>query len=328
MRIGDRSIHVGASIGIATHEDSAHDVEDLLISADREMREAKSESRGSFRIGASKSKRLDASLIGHNDLKTAIDRNEITLVFQPIFDAKTLEVRSAEVLARWRHDSIGQVPPSSFVPLAERSGLIVDLGEKILNNAIEVMSCHKGMNLAVNVSPVQFRRHGFALRVQELLHAHNVEPSRLEIEVTETALISGSDIPERTLRQLRDVGVKVALDDFGTGFSNLSYLQRLVFDKVKLDQSFVRNLAQQPANSRLVRAIIDMGHGMGMAVVAEGIETQTQAGLLQLLGCDLLQGYALGLPVSEAEYCAAYLEPAAPVAPRPTLRRAQGAADK
>src|SRR5262249_52925922 len=156
-----------------------------------------------------------------------IAENHLSLSFQPIFEAKSSKMRVAEALVRWAHHTLGPIPPSEFVPGAERSGLILELGWWVLERSVMKLAKHEDLRLAVNVSPLQLRRHGFALQVQDLLHAHKVPPERLEIEIAESALITKADVAERTLRQLRDVGVTVALDDFGSGFSSLSYLQRL-----------------------------------------------------------------------------------------------------
>jgi diguanylate cyclase (GGDEF)-like protein len=318
IRVKDHQISVTASIGVARRDDASCSADELLLRADDAMRESKAESRRSFRVHIGEGRRVAASIVrNRSDLQAAIEGDELSLALQPIFDAKSSQLASAEVLVRWHHKTLGSIAPSDFVRLAERSGLIVEMGWWVLDNAIDVLARHEQLSLAVNVSPLQFRRHGFALRVQELLHEHKVHPTRLEIEITESALVSASDVVERTLRQLRDVGVKVALDDFGTGFSNLGYLQRLAFDKLKLDQSFVRGLAGKTENTRLVRSIIDLGHSLDLKVVAEGVETRVQASLLALLGCDLLQGYALGVPLAEPEFCAQY----AARAPNPAEQR-------
>jgi diguanylate cyclase (GGDEF)-like protein len=316
MLVDNMQISVSASIGAARCEDFSCDVDTLLVRADDAMREAKVESRRSFRVHAGGAKRgAPGAMRNRRDLQDAIEGDELSFALQPIFEAKSAELACAEVLVRWHHKTLGTIAPSDFVRLAEQSGLIVEMGWWVLDHAIAALARHDGLNLAVNVSPLQFRHHGFSLRVQELLHAHKVHPTRLEIEITESAMVSASDVVERTLRQLRDIGVKVALDDFGTGFSNLGYLQRLAFDKLKLDQSFVRGLSGKTETTRLVRSIVDLGHSLDLVVVAEGVETRVQASVLTLLGCDLLQGYALGVPLEEAEFCAHYLDrtPAGPV---------------
>jgi diguanylate cyclase (GGDEF)-like protein len=321
MLIGGHEISVSAAIGVARRDEC--DADTLLAWADHAMRDAKLEGRRSFCVRAPKGERFGAPCFDDQDLKSAIAGNQLSLAFQPIFDAKTGKMRSAEALVRWAHHTLGPIAPTDFVPAAERSGLIIELGWWVLESAVDKLARHEDLRLAVNVSPLQFRRHGFALQVQELLHSHKVPATQLEIEITENTLIDKSDVAERTLRQLRDVGVAVALDDFGSGFSSLGYLQRLAVDKLKLDQSFARGLADRADTSRLVRSIIDLGHSLGLTVVAEGVETQLQAGLLQLLGCDLLQGYALGVPLNEAEFTAKYLAAADKSPPGPSIRRAR-----
>jgi diguanylate cyclase (GGDEF)-like protein len=317
---GSDRVCVTASIGLARRDDECG-VETLVMRAETAMRQAKTECRRSKRVHSHKTARAPSPLLrDHRELQEAIARNELSLAFQPVFDAKTGEMRSAEVLARWHHKTLGDISPGEFVPLAERSGLILELGWWAMTSAVAVLARTETLKLAVNVSPLQFRHHGFALRVQELLAAYRVAPTRLELEVTEGALIRNAEMAERTLRQVRAVGMSVALDDFGTGYSSLSYLQRLAFDKLKLDQSFVRGLQGKAENTRLLRSIIDLGHSLGVSVVAEGVETNIQASVLSMLGADLLQGYALGVPLDEAAFTAKYLRPAsAAAADAPTL---------
>jgi len=206
---------------------------------------------------------------------------------------------------RWSHPSRGEVSPGQFIPLAEESVQILKIGDWAIDKTLEhIKKLDCKVPLAVNVSPLQFRHHNFAKSVSDRLLRNAISPSLLKIEITEGVLISHNDLAMRTIRQLRDIGVKVVLDDFGTGFSSLSYLQSFDFDVVKIDRSFVRYIDERPQSRQLTRAIIDMGHGLDMLVVAEGIENARQASLLQLLGCDLLQGYFLGVPSKIDDFAA------------------------
>jgi EAL domain-containing protein (putative c-di-GMP-specific phosphodiesterase class I) len=231
------------------------------------------------------------------ELEAATQNGQLRLDFQPIFSARTGKIVSAEALMRWSHPTRGEISPGKFIGLAEESGQIAELGDWAIDRALRIIKA-VDLPIAVNVSPIQFRHHAFAKSVADRLIQADVSPSLLKIEITEGVLITHTDAAKRTIRQLRDLGVKVVLDDFGTGYSSLSYLQSFEFDAVKIDRSFVRDLGSQHQSTQLARAIVDMGHGLGMEVVAEGIENARQASLLQILGCDHLQGFFLGVPAS------------------------------
>lgn len=293
------AVSVGVSIGIA--EAIAEDditSEELLRRADIAMYQAKSDTRHSY---CRFTKDLDDVLIKKRslraDLELAMIEDQLRLEVQPILCARTGKVSSGEVLMRWSHPTRGEVSPGQFIPLAEESVQILKIGDWAIDRTIEhIQELDRKVPLAVNVSPLQFRHHDFAKSVSDRLLTNNISPHLLKIEITEGVLISHNDLAMRTIRQLRDIGVQVVLDDFGTGYSSLSYLQSFDFDVVKIDRSFVRYIDGRHQSRQLTRAIIDMGHGLDMQVVAEGIENARQASLLQLLGCDLLQGYYLGVP--------------------------------
>jgi len=303
------AVSVGVSIGIADAaepDDLSVTSVELLRRADIAMYRAKADTRHSFCRFTSD---LDDLLIKKRslraDLETAMVEDQLRLEVQPIFCSREGTVVSGEVLMRWSHPSRGEVSPGQFIPLAEESVQILKIGDWAIDKTLEhIKKLDCKVPLAVNVSPLQFRHHNFAKSVSDRLLRNAIAPSLLKIEITEGVLISHNDLAMRTIRQLRDIGVQVVLDDFGTGFSSLSYLQSFDFDVVKIDRSFVRYIDERPQSRQLTRAIIDMGHGLDMQVVAEGIENARQASLLQLLGCDLLQGYFLGVPSKIEDFSA------------------------
>ena len=298
------AVSVGVSIGIAEADTPQVTSEELLRRADIAMYRAKADTRHSY---CKFTRDLDDVLIKKRslraDLELAMVEDQLRLEIQPIFCARTGKVITGEVLMRWRHPSRGEITPGQFIPLAEESVQILKIGDWAIDKTLEhITALGSTVPLAVNVSPLQFRHHNFAKSVSDRLLRNNISPSMLKIEITEGVLISHNDLAMRTIRQLRDIGVQVVLDDFGTGFSSLSYLQSFDFDVVKIDRSFVRYIDGRHQSRQLTRAIIDMGHGLNMQVVAEGIENARQASLLQLLGCDQLQGYFLGVPAKLKEF--------------------------
>ena len=226
------------------------------------------------------------------DLVAAMANDELVIEYQPSVDLRTGAVTSFEALLRWRHPLKGIVPPSEFIPLAEETGLIVPIGDWVLSQACrEARNWPASVAVAVNVSSAQFRGRLFALRVAEVLAKSGLDPRRLELEITETLLLHGSEDNLQRLRDLRHLGVKIALDDFGTGYSSLGYLQLFPFDRIKIDRSFVVDLATRPESRTLVRAVIELGHSLSMRMTAEGVETQEQLDRVSAKGCDEAQGF-------------------------------------
>ncbi|HEY0625828.1 MAG TPA: EAL domain-containing protein [Allosphingosinicella sp.] len=293
----DDVIFIGVSVGIAIGEAGEFSSEELLRRADVALYRAKGESRLCYRCFEpfmDEAGRLKRAL--RSDLERALEQNELRVVLQPIFDARSGRIASAEALLRWAHPERGDVPPSQFIPVAEEAGQIVEISAFALRGALEAARELASIPIAVNISPVQFRSRGFAHLVADSLLSAGVSPDLLKIEITEGVLIKHTEAARATLRQLREMGVQVILDDFGTGFSSLSYLQNFAFDGMKIDRSFLRHLGARSQSTQLMRAIIDLGHSLHMEVVAEGIENAWQTSVLQLLGCDYLQGFYLGLP--------------------------------
>jgi EAL domain-containing protein (putative c-di-GMP-specific phosphodiesterase class I) len=221
------------------------------------------------------------------------------LVYQPLVDLHTGRVTACEALLRWTHPVRGEVPPAVFIPVAEEAGLIIALGEWVMNRACdEAAAWPHGVKVAVNLSPIQFRDHGLALQVVSALAKSGLSPQRLELEVTERLLLEDNDSTLATMQQLKNLGVGISLDDFGTGYSSLNYLRKFPFDKIKIDQSFVRGVGGERDAGAIIGAVATLGAGLGKTVVAEGIETEEQAKLARLQGCHEGQGYFFGRPMT------------------------------
>jgi len=301
--IGAEDVTIGVSIGIAFAPSDGRTSEDLLKSVDAALYRAKLEGRGTFRFFAPE---MDGALQIRRrmvqDLRSALYRKQFVLHYQPFVKATTGQVTGCEALLRWHHPEKGMVSPNDFIPLAEESGLIVDIGNWVIEEACrEAASWTNTHRVSVNVSPLQFRRRGLPEVILAALVASGLAPDRLEIEITEAVLISDADAALDILRRIRNLGVSVALDDFGTGYSSLGYLRAFPFDKIKIDQSFVRELPTRRDNQVIVQAIYDIAQGLGMTITAEGVETAEQAAQLRLTGCQELQGYYFSRPKPAGE---------------------------
>jgi EAL domain-containing protein (putative c-di-GMP-specific phosphodiesterase class I) len=236
------------------------------------------------------------------DLRQAIALGEFELYYQPVVNLRNNEISGCEALLRWHHPSRGMVSPSAFIPVAEDTGLISQLGEWVLSAACaEAASWPDSIGIAVNISPVQFRSPALALKVAAALAASGLAPSRLELEITETVLIRDDAAALATLHQLRALGVRIALDDFGTGYSSLSYLQRFPFDKIKIDRCFVSEIAAHEGSSSIVQAVVNIARARHMTTTAEGVETEQQRDLLRELGCTEMQGFLFSPAKRSAE---------------------------
>jgi len=296
--IDDHVVHVGASVGIAKGMRPTSTADELLRQADIAMYDAKFSKTDSFRIFDERMSNMIALRSSmRNELERAIRNDELQLKYQPIVDCRTGDLTSIEALLRWPSSSQGEISPGDLIPLAEESGQILALGAWILDKALLAARELGDVPIAVNVSPVQFRHHGFATIVSDKLLAAGVSPELLRVEITEGVLISHLHAAKSTIRQLRQLGVVVVLDDVGTGYSSLSYLQNLDFDYLKIDKSFMKDLGRRQLATQIMRSVIDLGHSLELKVVAEGIENDWQARLLQLLNCDYLQGYFIGAPM-------------------------------
>jgi diguanylate cyclase (GGDEF)-like protein len=308
--IDGKSVRTGVTTGISIFPHNGADAASLLANAGAALFRAKAKSRGSISIYEPEmDQQIRDRRVLHQDLSAAIRNGELSLYYQPQAKAgetaATSEIIGFEALARWLHPVRGFVPPSDFIPLAEESGLIVEMGEWILREACrEAASWPIPMQVAVNLSPAQFMHGDVVSLVHSILLETGLAPGRLELEITEGVLIEDFDRGLALLRRLKALGVRISMDDFGSGYSSLSYLQAFPFDKIKIDRAFVINLGRNPQSAAIVRAVIGLGHGLEMSIVAEGVETQEQLGFLAEVGCDAVQGYFLGRPLPIGRYAA------------------------
>lgn len=306
FELGEQRVTLSASMGITIYPHDARDADGLLHKAEIAMTRAKEEGGGNYRFHTEEmSVRIRERLSLEHDLQNALRRGELTLHYQPIFDVASGAFTHVETLARWFHPQRGEVSPSVFIPLAEESGLIVELGEWVLRTAcrqaVEWQRSGEKVapHVAVNVSARELSHGGFVERLKKVLTETECDPACLTIEITESLFIDADTID--VLRAVSATGVKLSIDDFGTGYSNLAYLRRLPLDYLKIDRSFINDLPHDAEATALVTAIIGMARALGLKVVAEGIETQAQLRHLHELGCDLVQGYYLAMPMPGQE---------------------------
>ncbi|MEL6063516.1 EAL domain-containing protein [Methylobacterium sp. DCY52] len=295
---------IATSIGIALYPDDAQERAALLSYADTALYRAKSEGRGTYRFFEAKMgvEVRERRLLEH-DLRHAVARGEMQLVYQPQTDVGTGEVIGFEALLRWKHPERGYVSPAVFIPIAEESDAILQIGEWVLREACrEAATWPQPLAVAVNVSAVQIHSPHLVGLVHEVLLKTGLAPYRLEVEVTETALISDPNRALLTLRQLKALGLRIAMDDFGTGYSSLSNLRSFPFDKIKIDGSFVRSVDSNEQTAAIVRSVLGLGRGLGLPVLAEGVETEAELGFLVAERCHEAQGYLMGRPSPIGEF--------------------------
>ena len=307
--IDDRTIVIGASIGIALIDGQMQPAE-IMRHADLAMYRAKSEGRNRACVydAAMSADLLRRKQLEH-DLREAIERGDIDVAFQPIVNPGGDRVVGAEALARWTHPIRGPIAPSEFIATAEHAGLIAELGAQVLRRACTEGRAWAGIDVAVNVSPLQFRQPEFAPMIEQILAETGFEASRLELELTESTLLGNLESAEIAMRRLKALGVRLALDDFGTGYSSLQYLRRLPFDRLKIDRSFVLGLETTPDAAAIIQAIVSLGRGLGMKLTAEGVETAEQHLFLRAAGVHAMQGYRFGHPSSAATIAARVANP-------------------
>jgi EAL domain-containing protein (putative c-di-GMP-specific phosphodiesterase class I) len=283
--------------------DDGSDADTLMANADAALFRAKAEGRGTIRFfEAEMDQRLRERRALQLDLRTAMERDELKLYFQPEARVKG-EIIAFEALLRWHHPVRGSIPPSVFIPLAEESGLIVPIGEWVLREACrEAASWSKPIRVGINLSPVQLRHGDLPRLVHGLLLESGLSASRLEIEVTESVLIDDFPRTMSILRRLKALGVRIAMDDFGTGYSSLSYLQAFPFDKIKIDRRFICNLNRDAQSATIVRAVVGLARSLDIPVVAEGVESNEQLEFLAAERCDQVQGFLIGRPEPIAYY--------------------------
>jgi diguanylate cyclase (GGDEF)-like protein len=299
-------IQTSPSVGVSLYPHDGTDPQTLTKHADAAMYHAKKTGRGTFRffspeMNAFTRERLELECA----LRSAVSRQEFVLHYQPKVDFNTGQIVSVEALIRWSHPGRGMVPPAEFIPLAEETGLILPIGAWVLNEACRQLRAwheqgHGHLRIAVNLSARQFQEQNLLEVVRTALEHARLDPRFLELELTETAVMQDAVHSAAVLRSLSDLGVRISVDDFGTGYSSLSYLQRFPLNKVKIDRSFVREIAHSPGDSEIVRAIVSLAHSLRLAVIAEGVETIEQLTFLDKIGCDQYQGYFCSPPVPAA----------------------------
>jgi diguanylate cyclase (GGDEF)-like protein len=303
--INRQNIVIGASIGIAVIDNNCGGGADIMRYADMALYRAKNEGRNRACIYDAA---MDADLSNRKlleaDLREAIENNCLRLVYQPIVNNSGEKVVGVEALCRWTHPTRGEISPTEFIAVAEHSGLIIDLGAWVLRQACLDGKAWPNLTVSVNVSPLQFRRTDFFETVQRTLDETAFDPTRLEVELTESVLLGNVDTAEAGMLRLKELGVRLALDDFGTGYSSLLYLRRLPFDKLKIDRSFVLSIEKTSDAAAIVHAVVSLGRGLGMKVTAEGVETADQQLFLRAAGVHFMQGFRFGKAVTPSEISA------------------------
>jgi diguanylate cyclase len=307
--LSDIDVQISASIGISVFPEDGIDADTLLQHADAAMYHAKKNGRNSFQffapvMNAFARERLELE----SGLRRALVQGEFELHYQPKVDVSTGRIDSAEALIRWRNPKRGLTAPSGFIPIAEETGLIVPIGEWVLHEACrqarawQTGGVMKPLRIAVNLSAQQFKQKSLVTTVREALAAADLDPAYLELELTESAVMQDAESSIQVLRQLAGLGVRISVDDFGTGYSSLSYLRRLPLDKLKIDRSFIREVAASRDDAEIVRAIVSLAHSLHLKVIAEGVETAEQLTFLRELGCDQYQGFHCSPPVPADEF--------------------------
>jgi diguanylate cyclase (GGDEF)-like protein len=311
--IDGHQVHVSASVGLTVYPDDGADLVTLMKNADSAMYQAKEEGRGrvsfftqQMNLKAQRRIRLET------ELRDAVAKAQLHLEYQPLVCLGTGRILGAEALLRWQHPDLGNVAPDEFIPIAEDSGLILPIGDWVLDQAVIALSAWKANDLglerlSINVSAVQWHSKEFQRRFMQRIKALKLGEGELTIELTESVFLGHETGLEMQMERLRELGLGLSVDDFGTGYSSLSYLKRLPVSEIKIDRSFVRDLLVDPDDETLCKTIISMGHNLGLQVIAEGVESAEQLSYLKELGCDLAQGYHIGRPMTE-EVLAQYLE--------------------
>lgn len=302
--INGTAVSIGASVGIVTSDYDDRTSDDLMRDADLALYAAKAAGKGCYRFFASEMHEAARQRqLMESDLRVALEKGQLRLVYQPCVDASSEAVTGFEALIRWDHPEHGPVSPVEFIPLAEEIGLINDIGEWVLRTACaEAVKWPSHITVAVNLSPVQFKSPALPTIVRMVLGDTELPENRLELEITEGVFLSNDDHVHEMIASLKAIGLKLALDDFGTGYSSLSYLQRVPFDKIKIDRSFVTGATDpESRNAALIRAMVGLASDLKMETTAEGVETQEELALVRNLGCSLIQGYIFGKPMPAEE---------------------------
>jgi diguanylate cyclase (GGDEF)-like protein len=301
--IGGSEVFVGVSIGVALAGKDGLDPTELTRRADIALYESKAGGRGRHKFFApTMDEPIRARVAAERDLRAAIDAgDQLSVVYQPQYSAVTGAIVGAEALVRWDHPETGPVPPAAFVPVAEKTGLIEPLGEWVMAEACRTAKDWPVETISINISPVQLKNPHFAYRAIGIISDSGIDPERVELEITETALIENADQVSANLRLLRAFGIRIALDDFGTGYSSFSHLREFEVDRVKIDRTFVDKINVGAAGSAIIQAIVDLARSTGLQTTAEGVETDEQRDFLKTIGCNDLQGFHMAKPMSPAE---------------------------
>lgn len=313
FQAGEHEFFTSASIGTSLYPQDGTDVATLVKNADAAMYRSKAKGRNRVEsYTRDLTTQASTRIALEHELRRAIERDEISLSYQPKYCLKTHTLVGAEALIRWRHPIFGEVPPEQFISLAEENGMILQIGDWVLNQACRQMREWHALYLpfgplAVNLAGAQLRQPNLVKRIEQLLAECDLTPESLQLEITENFIMSQAEEALQVLHQLKRLGVQLAIDDFGTGYSSLSYLKRLPLDILKIDQSFVRGLPDDPHDVAIVRAIIALGRSMQLTVIAEGVETQAQQLFLASEGCEQIQGYIVSLPLPPDEFAATFL---------------------
>ncbi|MFW0756896.1 putative bifunctional diguanylate cyclase/phosphodiesterase [Pseudomonas sp. H11T01] len=310
FRVAEHDLQISASIGIALFPGNGETAQELLMNADAAMYHAKGTGKNGYRFfDASMNTNARKQLQLLQDLRAAVEHKQFSLYYQPKFDASNGQPVGAEALLRWVHPQHGMLLPDKFIDLAEKTGLIIPIGEWVLNEACRQMrewyvQGYTGWRIAVNLSALQFCHAGLVKSVASALERHRLPANSLTLEITETTAMSDADASMTVLQELSEMGVDLSIDDFGTGYSSLMYLKRLPANELKIDRGFVRDLEHDSDDAAIVSAIVALGQALGLRIVAEGVETDVQQNFLTQLGCDSLQGYLLGHPLPAERFMA------------------------
>ena len=314
--VANQNISIGASIGIAVIDKHCAGAADIMRYADVALYRAKNEGRNRACIyDAAMDADLSIRKLLEADLRSAIENDGLRVAYQPIVNNTGEKLVGVEALCRWTHPVRGEISPAEFIAVAEHSGMIVELGAWVLKRALTDGKAWPALTVAVNVSPLQFRRADFADTVERMLAETGFDPARLELELTESVLIGNIDTAEASMLRLKALGIRLALDDFGTGYSSLMYLRRFPFDKLKIDRSFVMSIEKAADAAAIVHAVVSLGRGLGMKVTAEGVETADQQLFLRAAGVHFMQGYRFGKAAPPAEITARIATPVRPIEP-------------
>lgn len=303
--IDGQTIRVTASVGIAKAPEHGRNADELMRHADIALYEAKNQGRDrAMTFSSEMAKQVETRRAIEVDLRTAIEREELRLNYQPIVSCRTGAIVGAEALLRWRHPLRGEISPATFIPIAEISGLMPALGGWMLEQAMKDAKQWPDLEIAVNLSPVQFNQTDLLTVLKRLTTEYGVAPSRIVLEITEGVLLEATDHTKAVLQGLQEMGFRTALDDFGTGYSSLAYLCNFKFDKIKIDRSFVTNVSSAITSRTIVQSVASLGRGLGMQIVAEGVETEYEAVMMSHFGCTELQGYFFSRPLAAPQLTA------------------------